>query len=658
LNKIAFMFDQINEPYASGFFENPERSRFFRYARAQRRFWERCTMPEYDGDSLYPCGKKYADAYAVTPNYSYTFGCEWKILEQKDEELAKVMHAEAKLVSLETPHTVGGNGYTHSIPNYKRIIKEGFNSYVKRIEKVKDDDFREGLLEIIEGIHIYRNKAIDLLEQANAPQKLLDTLRKIPFEPAETIYEAVVAWNFIYYIDGCDDPGRLDADLIEYYNGEEITPLLRKFFLNVDANDGWSGALGPDYNALTTQCLRAANGLRRPSIELRVIENMPEEIWDTAADALATGCGQPALYNEEGYQSALAERFPDIPKEDLLRFNGGGCTETMLAGISNVGSLDAGINAALIFAEFMYNQLEYSEDFEGFYQNLIDHIHQETETVLHHVNEYRKKRAQFRPQPVRTLLIDDCIDCVLDFNAGGARYNWSIINVAGMINIIDSLLAIRTLVFEQKEYAQKEFLDLLVRQEPAFLLKLRSCPCFGVDDECADSLAADFMRRVFDGFRKMKPYLGEAFLPSSIQFITYEDAGKMVGATPDGRGGGEPLCDSIGAVHGKDIKGVTALLNSVAKLPQREALGTPVLNLRLQKKQLKQYLRPLILGYFKQGGMQVQISCISREDMLDALEHPENHENLIVRIGGYSEYFNRLSEELKRMVIKRTEHGV
>ena len=88
------------------------------------------------------------------------------------------------------------------------------------------------------------------------------------------------------------------------------------------------------------------------------------------------------------------------------------------------------------------------------------------------------------------------------------------------------------------------------------------------------------------------------------------------------------------------------------------ALGTPVMNLRLQKEHLRYGLEGLVQGFFKQGGMQIQVSCLSLEDMLDALEHPERHENLMVRIGGYSEYFNRLSDDLKKEVIKRTEHSL
>jgi len=117
------------------------------------------------------------------------------------------------------------------------------------------------------------------------------------------------------------------------------------------------------------------------------------------------------------------------------------------------------------------------------------------------------------------------------------------------------------------------------------------------------------------------------------------------------------LCDSIGAIHGKDKLGVTAFMNSAAKLHQHMALGTLVLNLRLQKQSIKKALRPLVTGYFEQGGMQVQVSCLSKEDMIDAMNNPQKHENLIVRIGGYSEYFNRLSPELQKTVLERTDYG-
>lgn len=225
------------------------------------------------------------------------------------------------------------------------------------------------------------------------------------------------------------------------------------------------------------------------------------------------------------------------------------------------------------------------------------------------------------------------------------------------MNVIDSLLAVRELVYGKKLYSPQAFIAAVDAHDPAYLARLRDMPVYGVDDDAADALAADFVRRAFASLDQRTPYLGGAFLPASIQFTTYVDAGRAVPATPDGRAAGEPLADSLGAVQGRDTAGPTALLRSVAKLPLQSALGTPVLNLRLQKQFLRAALRPLVLGFFEEGGMQVQISCLSREEILDAMAHPEKHENLIVRTGGYSEYFNRLTPELKQTVLKRTEFG-
>ncbi|MDD4774428.1 MAG: glycine radical domain-containing protein, partial [Eubacteriales bacterium] len=161
---------------------------------------------------------------------------------------------------------------------------------------------------------------------------------------------------------------------------------------------------------------------------------------------------------------------------------------------------------------------------------------------------------------------------------------------------------------------------------------------------------------LFGFFGDIKPVGGEAFLPSSIQFTTYADAGRHVGATPDGRRGGDSLCDSIGAVHNRDTAGPTALLNSAARLAQPLAAGTPVMNIRIAKDHVRQALKPLVAGYFKNCGMQLQVTCVSKDEIAEALDNPEAHPNLIVRIGGYSEYFRNLTPELRRSVYERTEY--
>ena len=653
------LFTQIGEPYAAGFFEHEERSRFFRLANAQKRYFEEVPLTPYDGGRLYPCGPKYTGEYAVVPEPSYTFWVNTELLRSKSERAAEIISAETALLPpIPSLHTVGGNGFTHGFPNYIRIVTEGLNSYRQRVERLHDGDFKDGLLTVLSGIEIYHERCLALLRSSNADARLIRALERVPFLPAEDLYEALVCWNFIYYMDGCDDPGALDIPLYPLWRGEDVTDIIAEFYDHVNCNNGWSATLGPQCNELTLQCLRAIHGKRRPSLEFRVDQNTPQWAWDEAAASLVSGNGQPAFYNETMYQQKLHEKFPLIPKEDLLRFNGGGCTETMLSGISNVGSLDAGINLADIFSRCMRQTLAESKSFEEFYGALLNQIKTETLEILQAISAYQKTREKFRPHPMRSLLVDDCIDKESDFNSKGARYYWSVVNVAGLINVIDSLLAIRKWVYDKKFYSGNEFIEKLDAQEPQFLQNMKSSPCYGVNDPAADCLAAAFAKDVFEIFNLETPYLGGAFLPASIQFATYADAGKYIPATPDGRCAGAPLCDSIGAVHGKDIKGPTALLNSAAAVPFHMALGTPVLNLRLQKEHLKEGLRPLILGFFMQGGMQVQISCLSREDMLDALAHPQAHENLIVRIGGYSEYFNRLSDELKAAVIARTEHAL
>ncbi|MBR2949053.1 MAG: hypothetical protein IKC46_04240 [Lachnospiraceae bacterium] len=652
-----------NEYYAAGLFENMEKSPLWRYSNALKRFWENAPLQPYDGGALYPCGKAPSkDAgtnMAVRPDYSYTFAVyDWDLYREHFQgECLEMMEEEMHLVpGFPTPHTIGGAGYTHSFINYERILKDGLCGYRKRVEELGAGEFKDAMLVLLDGIEIYRQRLLaELRTKENVYPGLLEAFARAD-QPPRTLYEALVVWNFVYYVDGCDDIGRLDYHLIRFWQGEDVTETLRELFRHVDCNDGWSGPLGPDYNELTLQCIRACHYIRRPSLQLRIKPDMPDEIWQEMYASLGTSCGQPALYNEEAFQAALEREFPGIPKEDRLRCCFGGCTETMLEGISNVGSDDLGIHAALIYDRFTRAHLAEFDTFEAYYDALVEEIHAETAKALDILTEYRKKRGQYRPQPVRTLLIDDCIDKQLDFNAGGARYYWSVSNVAGLINVIDSLSVLRSLVFEQKKYTPESFLAAMDGRDPVFLKEARACPCYGVDDDRIDLLAADLAGKIYDGFEQRKCWPSGKYLTVSNQFTTYEEAGKMVQATPDGRAACEPLCDSLGAINGKDTQGPTALLNSVAKLPLNRILGTPVMNIRIRKEHLALYLKPLVSAFFEKGGMQLQVSCLSREEMLDAIEHPERHENLVVRIGGYSEYFNRLSPGLQQTVLARTEY--
>lgn len=652
--KDAFL--KMGEYAAAGAYEEPGRSLFYRKALGLRRFYENCELAEYRGEYLYPSGVIPQKMRAI-PGYMDGISYPLGLWSTSAPALAGRVREDFYRYRSSVPaaHTVAGNMYTHSMPHYERILREGLLSYGARIEGIADADMREGLVHLLRGIENYVGRCVDYLLSVGADGKLIAALRKVPLYPAETVYEAIVAWNFVLYLDNCDNLGSLARGLLPYYKGEDLIPWLENLYDNLDQNNGYSMSLDSVCPSLTVQCLQAARGKRRPMIELFVDENTPEEVWEAAFATVKSGGGQPAFYNADALLGGLKKRFPSIRDEDLVRFCGGGCTESMLAGLSNVGSLDAGIHLLLLLEESLRADLCDASDFESFYEAYMRRVETTVETVKREINRSRESRAAHNPLPMRTLLVDDCIDRGVEFNNGGARYNWSIISFAGLVNVIDSLLTVRTLVFEEKKYTAEQLLTLLQRSDRDFLAEAIALPkSFGKDSDEVNEFAHRVSERILSTTETGELLFGEGFLSASIQFNSQVDAGKCVGATPDGRAAGAPLCDSLAAIFGKDTCGPTALLNSVTSLALQRALGVPVVNFNITRDFHNNIMKALVQGYMQKGGIQLQITYASKEELLDAYEHPERHGNLIVRVGGYSEYFNRLSDELKRMVINRT----
>lgn len=663
MNALYESLRKKEEYFASELVVNLDRAPIYRYSKAVSEYLKHAVLTPYDGGKLYPCGRninfsEYNADVAVHPEYSYTMFTDTDKLRQKSAEAADFFEKEIfpLIPGFDTPHTIGGAGYTHSFINFRRILKDGLNGYRQRVNALKDGDFKEAMTCLLDGIDVYRQRCIALLEESNASKDLIDALKRVPDHSPENIYEALVAWNFVYYIDGCDNLGGLDRGLYPYWRGEDIRPLLKELFSHVDKNEAWSMPLGPDYNELTVQIIDACAGMRRPSIQLLVKDDMPEAIWEASYRSLASSCGQPAFYNWELYKQEIAERIPEVSEDDVRFLAFGGCTETMIEGLSNVGSDDAGVNTALIFSDFMRSRMGDYASFPEFMEGFIEETENVVDEVCAIVERYRKARTIHRPQPIRTLFVDDCIDKMTDFNAGGARYNWSVINVAGLINVIDSMVAIKRLVYEEKAYSPDDFIEKLDARDPEFLLRCKRLPKHGNDVMEVNEIANTISKRIYRAFEKHTCTPGGRYFAVSNQFVTYEGAGYPVPATPDGRGAGEPLCDSCGAVCGRDRLGPTAMLSSVASLDLRGVIGTPITNIRISKKNLSSLLKPLVTGFFEMGGMQLQVTSASKEELLDTLEHPEKYENLVVRIGGYSEYFTRLTRALQQSVIDRTEY--
>ncbi len=653
MNGIAELFYSIGEPYAAGLFEEPEKGYFYRHAVAHARYLSAMQPPRYEkGELLYPCGTKYFDTgCAVKPQFALTYQTDWDALRRKSAEAAEALEEFAQI-------SRSPGGWTHASPNYRRIVREGLDSYRERVAAGPEDEFHASLLVLLDAMKDWCLRCAAYLTSAGAPEKLADAVGRVPFRPAETAYEGLVAWNMIFYFDGADNLGCLDEGLSHLEDGEDYTDVIAQLFANIDAVGTWSCTVGPEYNGFTEQALRAIRGRRRPMLELRVRPGMPDRLWELSVDNILAGGTNPSFYNDEAIRAMLKDRWSHIPDGELDLFCGCGCTETNLEGLTRAGGTDDNIPLAAIFEEYLHARLAECPSFEEFYEGLCRETEKRIDRQLDEISERYLYMSKYLPNPVRTLFTDDCIDKGLDFNAGGARYTWTQSSDSGLINVVDSLAAVRELVYEKKVFAPGEFLEKLTAEDETLYALLRSCPCFGVDDARTDELARDYASRVYMVYRNKKPkYFIDGYILTEHQFLRYESEGLRVGATPDGRRKGTPTCDSIAALRGKATEGPTAMLKSAARLPQHLADGISVLNLTIQKSFAGESLRSLVEGYFAMGGIQVQVTCTSEEELKDALLHPEEHRDMIVRVGGYSEYWGNLSPALRRAVYERNVHG-
>ena len=700
--------DAMGEWFAAGFLSRPDAGPIPRMGAALRRTLENTPLPEYTGRRLYPHGAPIWGNGACVCFHYVQFGYSRPGYEQKrraaqtDEERAALDAVDTVLKGYPM-----AAGYTHSIPHYGRILREGLDSYRDRIEaglataRRRGDTPRaelyEALLDVLAGVDAFRRRSIEKIRTADLTartdgqqpagqsavcnlqsaianrQALLAALEHVPFQPARTFTEAMIAENFLFYLDGCDDLGRFDQDLWPCYQASrpadaEALGFIGEMWENIDNTGSWNVALGgttrdgePAYNDLTRLAVRAGKGRRRPNLALRLRRDAPEWIWDEALETISGGTGIPALYCEENYLAALTEAHLNLPQEDMHEFAFGGCTETMIHGRSNVGSLDDNLNLPEVFERAVHTELATSPDFECFVERTFLHIADEIRKIADRVCRNQEIRAKHQPQLIRTLLIDDCIENGREYSAGGARYNWSVINVGGLGNLIDSLVAIRELVYQRGEVDRAHLLQLLKEDwsdEEMLRRRIGQLPRYGQGDPSVDALARRVSEFVFREFLRYAPYRGGKFLASCLMFVTYATEGARVGATPDGRRAGEPIADSAGPVQGRDTRGPTAALHSTASLDMIHAPGTLVVNTRFSKKLFadREKVKALVRGYFALGGLQLQINVVDQSVLRDALEHPERHGDLVIRMGGYSEYWNNLSRALQESVLERVEH--
>ncbi len=581
---------------------------------------------------------------------------------------------------------------THKVADIEGILSQGYDGYLKRIDcQMKEADgaqrsFLRGLRYTAVALTEYFAKcaAFFLEEYIRTGQQeyrvLGEIVSRVPEKPCSSFREAVVVLRILNLF--CDSEyGRIDQYLCRYYRQdverrvltrEEAKSLLKDIYSFTDRDElVWHQVIGgcdregkPSYNELTLLVLEALEGCAHPHTSLRVRNDMPEEIWLAAMKAMGSGSGNPALVREDVFIRDLAETY-QVPLEDARDFAFGGCSEILIPGKTNVDSTWCAYNTAEVLQETIYRELESCGSYEEFAARFKEQTAMTVDEMVRHVNIRQHLIGTFLADPVMSLHTEGCMERGKGYWEGGALYNFDGADIFGNTNAINSLVTVKAM-FDGRLRVEKQGLIKALKEDftndAALLPAIRELPKFGNGDEETVKIAEEMTGWLFECIIGQRTWRGNGyFIPDIIQWTTYAALGEKMTATADGRRAQRALADSCSAMAGTDEKGPTAVLRDCAALPHEHGAGTIVLNLSLSPFCFSQgnirKMPALFQGYFALGGSQVQVTVADAEKIRAAWEHPEEHRDLIVRIGGFTDYFYKQSREIQRVVLERTIHG-
>jgi formate C-acetyltransferase len=570
-------------------------------------------------------------------------------------------------------------------------------------ESVKKADFYEACRIVLRAVEKLADRYADLVEglagheedekQAAEYRQIAENCRRVPKYPARTFYEAVQCVCFISYALSVKplrpsmlqfQLGHPDRYLYPYYKKDRDAGILTDEFaqtlidcmaiqINRRVPNGLScgymvggryadGTVGS--NELTKMCMRAVEQVRLvyPSVGLCHTSDTPKEDLELALRILAKGHSHPAIFNDDVIQAGL--RHYGLPADESCEYIHSTCVEITPASSSNVWVASPYMNLPGEMLAILPDECGSMEDLVEKY---LAHIKKRIGENCRNEVLNRWERAKYCVDPLLSCFVKDCIETGVDIEEGGARYNWIMPSFVGVANAADALYTIDQLIFKRKELTFAELKAAMAdnyQSAPELLAKIRALPKYGNDCQDADApdvyvkRISEFIADTCEEFRV--PFTGGRLIPSLFCWIMHDHFGQQTGATPDGRLAGFPLGDGSGPCQGREACGPTASILSSTKWSHKEFIGGVAVNLKFSKKMFREQSREVLLGlirtYLARGGFELQINVVDHETLQKARENPENYRDLVVRIGGYSDYFVRLSPNMQAEVIYRTEH--
>ena len=548
-------------------------------------------------------------------------------------------------------------------------------------------------------------------------EKMAAICRRVPAHAPTTVHEALqhywfIHWGVVTELNPWDsfNPGRLDQSLYPLYKKqleegtvtqEEVYEMLQSFWVkfNNHPSPPKVGVTAEESNTYTDFCLINVGGVKedgsdgvnemsyilldviremrllQPSSMIQVSKKNPDRFIRAAVEIIKTGFGQPSVFNTD----ALVQEMLRAGKDVRDARNGGcsGCVETgafgteayILTGYFNLPKIleltlndgfDKRTGKQIGLKTGTATDYRTYEELFAAYKAQVQHF---MRIKLTGNNIIERIFMKYMPVPFLSVLIEDCIRNGKDYMCGGARYNSSYVQGVGLGSITDMLTALRYHVYDKKTIAMETMEKALANDFKGFeelqYQLVYHTPKYGNDDDYADEQEVQVFDMYYDVLSGHKSPRGADYRVNMLPTTCHVYFGKVTGATPDGRNAWKVLSEGISPVQGADTNGPTAVIRSAAKIDHIKTGGT-LLNQKFTPSLLSteegcNNLVHLIRAYFRMDGHHIQFNVVDADTLREAQKHPEDYRDLIVRVAGYSDYFNDLGEDLQNEIICRTE---
>jgi pyruvate formate-lyase/glycerol dehydratase family glycyl radical enzyme len=675
----------------------------------------------------------------------------WEHNTTKERGLAAIPPASKVFYDLGIIKAEGNitSGDAHIAVDYGKVMKDGLKDYKKRTLAVMDSldltDFKnlkklyfyQSIIIVIDAVTAFAKRYSDLAtsmaEKEKNPVRAVELreiariLTKVPYEPADSFYEAIQSMWLVQLVLQIESNGhslsygRMDQFLYPYYKKdidagviteESAVELLTNLWIKtmtINKIRSWAhtqfSAGSPLYqnvtiggqtvdkkdavNPLSYLILRsvAQTKLPQPNLTVRYHAGLDDRFMKECVEVIKEGFGMPAFNSDEIIIPSFIEK--GIKEEDAYNYSAIGCVEVAVPGKwgyrctgmsflnfpkSLLIAMNDGVDpkSGVKIAEGVghFKDMETFKDLQKAWDVLIRNFTRHSVIIENACDMVLEADV---PDILCSALSEDCIGRGKTLKEGGAIYDFISGLQVGIANLADSLAAIKKCVYEEKIISRDELWNALMNNfegqgEERIQNMLLAAPKYGNDDDYVDLLVTEAYRSYIEEVMKYPntrfgrgPVGGTRYAgTSSISANVGQGLGTM--ATPDGRKAFTPLAEGCSPTHAMDKNGPTSVFKTVSKLPTKDITGGVLLNQKvtpqvLEKDDAKMKLIAMLRTFFnKLKGFHVQYNVVSRDTLIDAQNHPEKHRDLIVRVAGYSAFFNVLSKTTQDDIIERTEH--